>query len=66
MLHKIQLYYCLPWAKPDLRKSQRLVLHGGLISTKQALLMNPGVIRAYSAIRVSRKSGCSAAECLVL
>lgn len=66
MLHTIQLYYCLPWAKPDLRKSQSLVLHGGLISTEQAFLMSPGVLRACSAIKVSRKNSYSAAECFVL
>lgn len=46
MFHMVQLYYCLPCAMADLRKSQSLVLCGGLISTKQGLLMRPGGLRA--------------------
>lgn len=66
MFHTDQLYYCLPWAKPDLRKFQSLALCGGLISTEQALLMRPAVLKACGATGVSMDSSNSAVESLVL
>lgn len=66
MFHTDQLYFCLPWAKPDLRKFQRMVLCGGLISSEQALLTRSGGLRACGALGVSVEGSSSAVECLVL